>query len=516
MHRFPRDKAKRAQWMEAVGLADSDILGHTRICSRHFLHGDTTSPPSISLGKRFASPKKLQLDRGKRALKRESMSPPFQPPASKRPAITSPGSCSSSSQPETPVHVLSDTTEDSDRMSEALSATIGEPLLSDYSVHELPGERASDPVVDLALSTRIELLEAENRQLRAELSSRKSKPFQIEDIAPDDSLVRFYTGFVSYEVLLAFFEFLGPSVHNLTYWGSSNTRSGLRRRKKLNPINQLFLTLVKLRLNLRVKDLAWRFGISVGLVSKYITTWICFLYQHLKEIEWMPTVKQVAATLPVAFKQEYPATFAIVDASELFLETPSDLQMQSSTWSNYKHHNTAKFLVACTPNGSISYVSPLFVGSISDVELTRVCGLLEKLKGKSGVSIMADRGFTVQDQLQSIGIKLNVPPFMEGRQQLPAEEVQEGRKIASLRIHVERAIGRIKNFSILKGTLPLSMARLANQIVCVCAWLTNFQPALVPLPEHEAAESEDEVVDYFQSLYGSDSDTDTEESEEEF
>ena len=229
----------------------------------------------------------------------------------------------------------------------------------------------------------------------------------------------------------------------------------------------------------------------------------------------MPTVKQVAATLPVAFKQEYPATFAIVDASELFLETPSDLQMQLSTWNNYKHHNTAKFLVACTPNGSISYVSPLFVGSISDVELTRVSGLLEKLKGQTGVSIMADRGFTVQDQLQSIGIKLNVPPFMEGRQQLPPEEVQEGRKIASLRIHVERAIGRIKNFSILKGTLPLCMARLANQIVCVCAWLTNFQPALVPLPEHEAEESEDEVVDYFQSLYGSDSDADTEESEEE-
>ena len=122
----------------------------------------------------------------------------------------------------------------------------------------------------------------------------------------------------------------------------------------------------------------------------------------------------------------------------------------------------------------------MFVGSISDVELTRVCGLLEKLKGKTGVSIMADRGFTMQDQLQSIGIKLNVPPFMEGRQQLPPEEVQEGRKIASLRIHVERAIGRIKNFSILKGTLPLCMARLANQIVCVCAWLTNFQPALVP------------------------------------
>ena len=51
---------------------------------------------------------------------------------------------------------------------------------------------------------------------------------------------------------------------------------------------------------------------------------------------------------------------------------------------------------------------------------------------------------------------------------MPAREVQEGRHIALLRIHVERAIGGMKTFSILKETLPVSLARLSNQIVCVC------------------------------------------------
>ena len=69
---------------------------------------------------------------------------------------------------------------------------------------------------------------------------------------------------------------------------------------------------------------------------------------------------------------------------------------------------------------------------------------------------------------------------MESRDQLPASEVKAGRQIASLQIHVECAIGRIKNYRILKGTLPLSMARLANQIVSVCAWLTNFQRGFSP------------------------------------
>ena len=66
--------------------------------------------------------------------------------------------------------------------------------------------------------------------------------------------------------------------------------------------------------------------------------------------------------------------------------------MQSSTWSNYKHHNTIKFLVACTPNGAICFISPVFVGSISDVELTKLSGFLEVIKDKPGIAIMADRG----------------------------------------------------------------------------------------------------------------------------
>lgn len=110
----------------------------------------------------------------------------------------------------------------------------------------------------------------------------------------------------------------------------------------------------------------------------------------------MPSVQQVAGTLPCVFKEKFPNTFAIIDGSEIFIETPTDLQMQSSTWSQYKHHNTAKFLIACTPNGAVSYVSPLYVGSISDVELTRISGFLTKLEDKPGISIMADRGFTVR------------------------------------------------------------------------------------------------------------------------
>ena len=50
---------------------------------------------------------------------------------------------------------------------------------------------------------------------------------------------------------------------------------------------------------------------------------------------------------------------------------------------------------------------------------------------------MIDRGFTVKDMLEKLGIGLKIPPFMEGKQQLPAKEIEAGHKRASLRIHVQ-------------------------------------------------------------------------------
>ena len=188
---------------------------------------------------------------------------------------------------------------------EPLSVSIGEQLCSDYSVHELP-EESTSLGSHLTLLARINALEAETRRLNATLAGQGAIPWRISCIANNDELIRIYTGFVSYEVLLAYYEFLGPPVHQLHYWGK-NIPSGKHKRLKLDPLtgNQLFLTLVKLRLNLQEQDLACRFGISSSLVSRYFITWICFLYHHMKEIKWMSSPSQVASTLLPAFKEGY-------------------------------------------------------------------------------------------------------------------------------------------------------------------------------------------------------------------
>ena len=94
------------------------------------------------------------------------------------------------------------------------------------------------------------------------------------------------------------------------------------------------------------------------------------LVPALKEIDWTPSLQQVSGTLFQLFHDKHPTTFAIIDGSEIFIETPNNLHIQSSTWSSYKHSNTAKFQIACTPNGVVSFISLMYLGGISDVELT--------------------------------------------------------------------------------------------------------------------------------------------------
>ena len=93
---------------------------------------------------------------------------------------------------------------------------------------------------------------------------------------------------------------------------------------------------------------------------------------------------------------------------------------------------------------------------------------------------MADRGFEIQDLLVPHGLILNMPPFKGNNASLSAEDVVKTQRIASARIHVERAIGRVKTtFQILSGDIPLAMTGSLNQIWAVCALLTNFFGPLI-------------------------------------
>ena len=299
--------------------------------------------------------------------------------------------------------------------------------------------------------------------------------FRIEKIKDDQKAVQFYTGFPSMELLMVCFTFLGKAVSELSYRDHYKLSKG--KPHKLSPLNEFFLMLCRLRLGLYEQDLAYRFQVSQTTVSRVCSTWINFCYSKFKEIPIWPSRSVVDCNMPLIFQDLYPLTQCIIDATEVFIQKPQNPSAQQLTFSSYKNHNTFKALIGITPSGAICFVSELFGGNISDKALTSQCGLLDLLE--EGDAVMADKGFNIMDLLDDKGITLNIPPKLtDSSGQLSENDRVETRRIASVRIHVERAIGRIKTFRILES-IPNTMHNVANQLFFVCAMLTNFQPTLV-------------------------------------
>ena len=75
-----------------------------------------------------------------------------------------------------------------------------------------------------------------------------------------------------------------------------------------------------------------------------------------------------------------------------------------------------KFLIGITPCGSISFLSECWGGRVSDKVLTQESGFLHLIE--PGDVILADRGFTIADDLAVYGAKLEIPAFTQGKTQL--------------------------------------------------------------------------------------------------
>ena len=70
LHRFTVDPTKRQAWIDALKLREGDAKAHSRVCCRHFPNADPSKTPDLTLGKRFASPRKSWTARAQRGRKR--------------------------------------------------------------------------------------------------------------------------------------------------------------------------------------------------------------------------------------------------------------------------------------------------------------------------------------------------------------------------------------------------------------------------------------------------------------
>lgn len=126
-------------------------------------------------------------------------------------------------------------------------------------------------------------------------------------------------------------------------------------------------------------------------------------------------------------------------------------------------------------------------GRCSDKFITENSGFLNNIL--PGDVILTDRGFDIRESVGLMCAEVKMPAFMKGRKQLTMMDVIDSRKIANVRIHVERVIGSIRQkYNILNSCLPIDFLRkvdedhhaFVDKIVWVCCSLNNMCDTVVP------------------------------------
>ena len=491
---FPKDQNLRQEWLVKIRR---DIGPHfklteaTKVCSLHFHPSDV---------KKGIGGKKMALCKGAcpsrfpwRTSPRKRHPPTLRTTEAPRCKKRHLGECLSQDSEEERYHSVS-VSESTPEFSSASPIEMVEEIQESLDPSELIKHQLLQAEAEIArLNEQTRLLKENLEKSELQNEDLKSRRFCLENMTEDDS-ISFYTGFPNMETFQATLTYLNPGKHgeNIRYWRSSeskvekshydednhqNTISKRGRSRTLKPDDNFFLVMCRLQQGFHEQHLAFLFGISQSTISRIFISWINFMYLRFGTINIWPTRDEIDKTMPEDFKAKYPNTRVILHCTELKCQMPSSLLLNSRLFSSHKNHTTVKGLVGIAPSGAITFLSQLYSGCISDREIVERSGILD-LPYDDGDGVMADKGFTINDLLP-LGVSLNIPPFLGHYDQMPPEDVIKTQVIAALRIHVERAINKIKIFHIWDRVTPLSLFPILNQIWTVCGFLCNVQDPIL-------------------------------------
>ncbi|XP_077529055.1 uncharacterized protein LOC144141335 [Haemaphysalis longicornis] len=305
---------------------------------------------------------------------------------------------------------------------------------------------------------RIRNLEAQVLQLRMQLEKCEASKLAKN---MDEAKLQFYTGLSKahfFAILSSIVPVLPPA------------------RCKCPHETQLLMFFMKLRLNVPFCDLAYRFDLTPKTVSQSFRRILEAVHHLMKSLVVFPSQEVCHSWLGEHELHHFPRLRAIIDCTEVSIARPLNQDEQQIVWSDYKHDTTLKYLVAVNTHGAVMFVSEAFGGRTSDKELTLSCGFMDKLE--EGDQVLADRGFLLYEEFYENNVQLITPSFTKNKKQLAADEVTTSRRISSTRIIVERAIGHLKKWRIMTGSVHHTLVDCYDEIIMVVAGLTNLCPPL--------------------------------------
>ncbi|XP_068185515.1 uncharacterized protein [Antennarius striatus] len=484
-YRFPRDPQRKQRWIAAVNREGWVPNDGSRLCSTHFISGkqvkNPRSPdyvPSVFTAAPLSSAMKEpgnvleSRDSDKQEARVEAANALLFLQGQGQSAAAGGGQVQEEEHPEASMEESASsslsTDEDNDEDDECMSDS-------------KRGRFTQVSDVSANFDSILKALKKENQTLRESVEKMSLSESSLRN---DAEKVKFYTGLPNYFVLETVMWLLVPHMDAM-------------KNVKLTKFQQLLLTLMRLRLDLRNQDLAYRFGVKVGTVTRTVHQMVGIMSATLvpTAVFW-PSRAELRKNLPAALRTSHPDCAVIIDCFTVPYEEPVSRGNQQVTAPSSQGaemtHNVLKYLIGVAPQGVVTFVSRGVLGNISDKSLAEGCGLLCKLL--PGDVVLASRNLDIADSVAARGALFRIASGYQGEAyggpegSPPAGSSSEA---LSVQKHVHRVISMVKRrYAMLTGPVesPFTAAseRTSNlstfdKIVQVACALNNLCISAAPL-----------------------------------
>ncbi|KAM7292989.1 uncharacterized protein ISCGN_026121 [Ixodes scapularis] len=193
------------------------------------------------------------------------------------------------------------------------------------------------------------------------------------------------------------------------------------RGYSLDDADAVLMVMVKLYHNINFSFLSVLFSIHRTTVSNLLKCCVCILSRVLGEAVFFPSKESVLDNLTVYFSP-FKNTRVVLDCTEITLERPGDLASRILTY---------------------------------------------------------NKGFLIESLCDDARVRMDRPPFLRKKRQMESSDALKNEQIARARVHVERAIQRLKAFKVLQQKFPTQLLPVLDHTVKLLAGLTNLSKPIL-------------------------------------
>jgi hypothetical protein len=240
-----------------------------------------------------------------------------------------------------------------------------------------------------------------------------------------------------------------------------------------------------LRLHLPQEFIGMWFGMDQVQISRDLRRLLPLIRQHVPAPQVLePVPEEERPVEPIeALRQAFGEEgVALLDATEQPINRPKDAERQKAFYSGKKKRHTVKTQIVTNGAGEIVAITPPVPGKTADIKLAERSRVVERLP--EGIDTYADKGYQGLDKHVPpkkstadgdsdatetvLRLRVHTPTKKPKGGELTPEQKERNRAIGRVRMGVEHAIARAKNWHILADRFRchLDMYEEAFRTVC--------------------------------------------------